>query len=57
MDFLAGYKTHILVAGMVASVLFKFLGGEVELGTAVQDILGFLAVSTFKIGVDRGLKK
>lgn len=56
-SILAGWKTHALVAGAVIKVILDFSSGDLALGEAVEQVLQFLMVSTFKAGVDRGLAK
>lgn len=55
LAFLAGKKTHFLVAGAVLKTLLDFASGDLALGDAVTQVLQFLMVSTFKAGVDRKL--
>ena len=55
LSAVAGYKTHLLVAGAIAKAFLDFTSGDIALGELVNAIMQDLMVSTFKAGVDRGL--
>ncbi len=51
MNFLPGYKTHLLVIGGLVSVVGMFLSGELALMEAVQRALEVMSISALRLGV------
>ena len=49
--FLAGKKTYITAAMIVATAAFGFLNGDASLGDAVQQVLAGLGLATLRAGV------
>lgn len=49
MDFLAGKKTHLMVAGAVVAAVFGFLTGEMTLAEAVNSAMVALGLSALRV--------
>lgn len=51
MNVMAGYKTHALVISGLGVIWFGFLGGGIDLMTAVQRSLEVMSISTLRLAV------
>lgn len=52
ISFLAGYKTHILVALGLATIVGQFAAGQIDAASAIQQALVALGYSTLRVGMN-----